>query len=115
MLFRSVVGIVVLMSGAVTSQIVVGILGFVIMLVSMTVALTSLRGQQAAAAGDQGRTAHGLTVFDGGRSSSRKGRRGGSSSKRRGSFMERMDERSPTRRDQGGRFLDHRHTPPQRL
>src|SRR5690242_1352088 len=63
-----VVGIAVLMTGAVAQQPVVGIVGFVIMLVSATVALTAMRGQQAAAADP--RSAHpgrGFTVIDGGR------------------------------------------------
>ena len=63
------------MAGAVSQQVVIGIVGFVIMLVSATVALTAIRGQQAAASGEQGRTAHGLTVFDGGRATSRTRRR----------------------------------------
>ena len=45
-------GIVVLMTGVIAEQPVVGILGFLIMLVSATVGLTVLRGQRAAPAGD---------------------------------------------------------------
>ena len=45
-------GIVVLMTGAIQALPVVGVLGFLIMLVSATVGLTVLRGQRAAPAGD---------------------------------------------------------------
>ena len=41
-----VVGIALLMTGAIARITVVGILGFVVMLVSATVALTAIRGQQ---------------------------------------------------------------------
>lgn len=104
-----VIGIVVLMTGAVTRVIPVGIVGFVIMLVSATVALTAIRGQQAvAASGEQGRsTVQGLKVFEGGRSGSRNRRRGGSNparGQRQGSFMERMEARWRQRRDQNGGF-----------
>ena len=54
-----VVGVVVLMTGAVAQITPVGIVGFVIMLVSATVALTALRGQQAA--GPDPRAAHPCT------------------------------------------------------
>ena len=67
-----VVGIVVLMTGAVSKMIPVGIAGFVVMLVSATVALTAIRGQQAVASGEAGRAAHGFTVFEGGRTTDRK-------------------------------------------
>ena len=98
------VGIAVLMTGAITRLVPVGIAGFVIMLASATVALTAIRGQQAAAAGDAGRSAHGLTVFDGGRSSGRTRRRTGSSSRSHASFMQRMETRWRRRRDEGNGF-----------
>ena len=45
-----VVGVCVLMTGAITNLLVVGIVGFGVMLASATVALNAIRGQQAAAA-----------------------------------------------------------------
>ena len=94
-----VVGVVVLMTGAVAQITPVGIVGFVIMLVSATVALTALRGQQAA--GPDPRAAHpshGFTVIDGGgRGRSRRSRRTSGHS-----FMERVEERWRRRRETGG-------------
>ena len=98
-----VVGVVVLMTGAVAQITPVGIVGFVIMLVSATVALTALRGQQAT--GPDPRAAHpsrGFTVIEGGRTGKagkvKRGRRHHSSH----SFMERMEERWRRRREDGG-------------
>ena len=101
-------GIAVLMTGVITELWVVGIVGFVIMLASATVAVTALRGQQAAQHGHgdpraAGHATHGFTVIDGGRSGrSRRSKRRSSSSS--GSFMERMDERWRRRRDEHGGF-----------
>lgn len=98
-------GIAVLMTGVITEFWVVGIVGFVIMLASATVAVTAMRGQQAAQHGhgdsrSAGHTTHGFTVIDGGRSGrSRRNKRRSS-----GSFMERMDERWRRRRDEQGGF-----------
>jgi hypothetical protein len=98
-------GIAVLMAGAISGLVLLGIAGFVVMLGSAVVALTAIRGQQAVAVGDPGRSAHGLTVFDGGRSSGRTRRRsGGSSSRSQGTFMERMEARWRRRRDEGNGF-----------
>src|SRR5215211_2430011 len=66
-------GIAVLMTGVIAEQPVVGIVGFLVMLVSATVGLTVLRGQrsvssaegQAPQAGPANRA--GFTVIDGGR------------------------------------------------
>ncbi|WP_395658874.1 DUF3040 domain-containing protein [Nocardioides sp.] len=96
-----VLGVVVLMTGAVARITPVGIIGFVIMLASATVALTALRGRQAH--GPDPRAAHpshGFTVIDGGRT----GRSGRSRRNRRssGSFMERVEERWRRRRTDGG-------------
>jgi hypothetical protein len=93
-------GIAVLMTGAITELWVVGILGFVIMLASATIAVTALRGQQSGPAADPraaGHPAHGFTVIDGGRRD--RGRRPRRSSV---SFMERMEDRWRRRRDEGG-------------
>ena len=98
------VGVTVLMTGAITELWIVGIVGFVIMLASATIAVTSLRGQQAAAADPRtaGHPAHGFTVIDGGRSGSkiRRPRRTPSSS----SFMDRMEDRWRRRRDENNGF-----------
>ncbi|MEV7428820.1 MULTISPECIES: DUF3040 domain-containing protein [unclassified Nocardioides] len=103
-----VVGVAVLMTGAVSQVALVGVVGFVIMLGSATVALTAMRGQAAAAAAaptDPRQAAHpsrGFTVIDGGR----KGRSGRTRRSRRtsGSFMERMEQRWRHRREQNGGF-----------
>ncbi len=95
------VGIAVLMAGAITGWWPLGILGFVIMLGSATVALGAIRGQRVGAAPADGVTAHpsGLGVIDGGRS--RRGRRH-PRQRTSGSFMERVEERWRKRRDNGG-------------
>jgi len=98
-----VLGVAVLMTGAVASLTVVGVIGFVIMLASATIALTAMRGQHSPAAGADPRTAghpgHGsFTVIDGGRSGrTRRSRRTSS-----GSFMDRMEDRWRRRREEGG-------------
>ncbi|MBZ5736801.1 DUF3040 domain-containing protein [Nocardioides mangrovi] len=98
-----VIGVVVLMTGAVARITVVGIIGFVVMLGSATVALAAIRGQHGhgAAAPDPRTAGHpsqgGFTVIDGGRRS-RRPRRTAS----HGSFMERMEERWRRRREGGG-------------
>jgi len=96
-------GVTVLMAGAITQVPPVGIVGFVIMLGSATVALTALKGQQAATAPADPRQAmhpsRGFTVIDGGRSSRPRRQRRPASS---GSFMERMEERWRRRRESGG-------------
>jgi Protein of unknown function (DUF3040) len=93
------VGIAVLMTGAVAQEPIVGVVGFVIMLVSATVGVTALRGQQAAAADPRGaHPSHGFTVIDGGRTGkTRRPRRTSGHS-----FMERMDARWRRRREDGG-------------
>ena len=97
-------GVVLLMTGAIAEVPVVGILGFVIMLVSATIGLTVLRGQRgvngAEAARPTGSTSRGgFTVIEGGRTSRPRRQRGGSP--KQGSFMERMEERwEKRRRDQ---------------
>jgi hypothetical protein len=97
-------GVVVLMTGAITEVIVVGVVGFVIMLASAYVALTAIRGQQAAASGSAEQRAaashpsRGFTVIEGGRAGrGRRPRRSTSTS-----FMERMEERWRRRREDGG-------------
>lgn len=98
-----VVGIGVLMAGAVSSLWIVGLVGFVIMLGSAMVGLSALRGQQRVGAepeDDDATTRHpsGFGVIDGGRS-----RRRGRASRQRasGNFMERMEDRWRRRREGG--------------
>jgi hypothetical protein len=96
-------GVTILMTGAITKMPPIGIAGFVVMLGSATVALTAIRGQQAASAPADPRTAmhpsRGFTVIDGGRTSRPRRQRRTASS---GSFMERMEERWRRRRESGG-------------
>jgi hypothetical protein len=99
-----VLGVVVLMTGAVARITPVGIIGFVIMLASATIALAALRGQAAQAASDARTAAHpsrGFTVIDGGRSG-RSGRIGRTRRSSGHSFMERLEERWRRRREDGG-------------
>ena len=94
-----VLGIVVLMTGVVAGLTLVGLLGFVIMLGSATVALTALRGHQVH--GSDPRSAHpshGFTVIEGGRAGKTRRTRRSSGH----SFMERMEERWQRRRQNGG-------------
>jgi hypothetical protein len=99
-------GVVVLMTGGIAELPLVGVLGFVVMLVSATVGLTVLRGQRAAPANEPnarpGATTSrsGFTVIDGGRSGRSRRQRGASSN--RGSFMDRMEERWRRRREDNG-------------
>ena len=98
------VGMIVLMTGAVMSMTVVGISGFVVMLGSAYVALSSWRGQTgpepaATAAVDADSP---FTLIEGGRKSKRGSRGAGRSAQQHGSFMERMEERWRRRREQNG-------------
>ena len=104
------VGVTILMTGAITQMPLIGIAGFVVMLGSATVALTAIRGQQAASAPADPRTAmhpsRGFTVIDGGRPATRprRQRRTSAGHGSSGSFMERMEERWRRRREQGRGF-----------
>jgi len=96
------IGVAVLMTGAVAQLWYIGIVGFVIMLVSATVALGSIRGQQSGAEPRATDHASGFTVIEGGRTGrTRRPRKAASSS---GSFMERMEERWRRRREDNGGF-----------
>jgi hypothetical protein len=99
-----VVGVGVLMTGAVTRVVAVGIVGFVVMLASAYVALTSWRNQNSAPdkpASPAG-SAPNLTVVEGGRARKRLGRGHRGRSRTHGSMMERFEERWRRRRDQNG-------------
>ena len=97
------VGVVLLMTGAVAAQAVVGVIGFVVMLVSATMLVTSLRTPPAPEASPFRETPQGFGVVEGGRKTrrpksgrTRAGRDSGSS------LVERMEERWRRRRDTGG-------------
>ena len=97
-----VVGIVVLMTGAITQNTIVAIIGFVVMLASAYVALSSWRGHgQATEQPRGGSGSHpSFSVIDGGRSKKSRGSRGRSPQQH--SMMERFEERWRRRRDQNG-------------
>lgn len=94
-----VLGVTLLMSGAVLSIIALGVSGFVVMLGAAYVALTALRGGAASApstaAPDTGEM--GLRVVDGGRSRRSKPGR----APRSGTMMDRFEERWRRRREGG--------------
>ncbi len=94
------VGVVVLMTGAVMQQTVVGIIGFVVMLGSAYVALSSWRGQnQPPQPAKEAAGSHtGFSLIEGGRARKRGSRGHGSSQ----SMMERFEERWQRRRDKFG-------------
>ncbi|MEZ0580992.1 DUF3040 domain-containing protein [Nocardioides sp. MH1] len=97
-----VVGIAVLMGGAISGLWQIGIVGFVIMLGSATIGLSAIRGQNLSSqpGSNPGVSAHpsGFGVIDGGRARSRRPHRQRSSS----SFMEKVEARWRRRRDRGG-------------
>lgn len=91
-----VTGVAVLMTGVILTMPVVGILGFVVMLLSATVAVSSLRSPAAAHTRHARETRHGgLGVVDGGRK--HRPHRPRTSA----SFLERMEERWRRRRESG--------------
>jgi hypothetical protein len=94
-----VVGVALLMAGAVTKEIPLGVVGFVVMLGSAYFTLTSWRGQSAAlasgAGGDKGDA--GLRVIQGGKTRGKTKK-----AKPKGSMMERFEERWRRRREQNG-------------
>ena len=101
------IGVAVLIAGAYFTVTIVGIVGFVVMLGSATMALTSLRGSSGpteAASGAEPTSKAGFTVIEGGRSKRRTPRLRGHSASTSGSFMERMEERWRRRRDERGGF-----------
>ena len=98
-----VVGVGVLMTGAIAALPVVGVIGFVVMLASATLLVTSLRAPAAPAPAELRDTPQGFGVVDGGRrtrSSARPARSRRPASN--GSFMHRMEERWHRRRNTGG-------------
>jgi hypothetical protein len=96
------IGVVVLMTGAVMQQTVVGIVGFVVMLASAYVALSAWRGQNRAPerpAPDKSAPPS-FSVIEGGRAKKQRAPKNRSSSHQ--SLMERFEERWRRRRDQNG-------------
>ncbi len=112
-------GIVLLMAGAVAQQTWLGIVGFVVMLVSATVGLAAWRGRHTPVVHQQRGAEDQLLGFDdnprrfdvieGGRtkkprlsrSGSRSARRHGNKAPKQGTFMQRMEQRWERRRQQG--------------
>jgi Protein of unknown function (DUF3040) len=99
-----VLGIAMLMAGAIKPLVWLGVTGFVVMLASAYVALSSWRGQQQV--GEQpGSVPQGspsFTVLEGGRAKKRAGRPPRGRSSGSGSMMQRFEERWRRRRDQNG-------------
>lgn len=89
-----VLGIAMLMGGAVTQVIPLGVAGFVVMLTSAWYGFTSLR--RVPAEGEIG-----TFQATGGGSTGRKSGRSTSSAAKRHSFMERLEERWRHRRERG--------------
>lgn len=98
-----VVGVVVLMTGAITANTIVGIVGFVVMLASAVVALSYWRRQGAPAAPDAPGAPEangpGLSVVEGGKKPRKRAKKQRPSNQ---SMMERFEERWRRRRDSNG-------------
>jgi hypothetical protein len=98
------VGVTVLMTGAILQLIAVGVLGFVIMLVSATYGLAVLRGHKHPPANAPNRdhehpSRGGFSVIEGGRKGRpRRDRHGGTP------FMDRLEERWRRRRNDNGDY-----------
>lgn len=98
-----VLGVVLLMTGAIAQLLVVGIIGFVVMLASAMVAITAFRAPATPptpASFDE--SSRGFSVIDGGRQgrSARAPRRtSGGAGTSSSSFMDRMEERWRRRRE----------------
>lgn len=104
-----VVGMGMLLGGAVANQTWLGVLGFVVMLASAVIGLTAWRGRAAQpVATEEGAIADPFQdrfrLIEGGRSDQTRGRRPkqSRSPKASGSFMERMEQRWQQRRERGG-------------
>lgn len=110
------IGVVMMMGGAVAEQYWLGVLGFLVMLASATLGLAAWRGRHAPTAQSRGgnNSESGLEfddhpqrfgVIDGGKTHrpKRSRRSSGSARKepRRGTFLQRMEERWERRRRQG--------------
>ena len=114
-----VLGVVMLMGGAISAQIWLGVLGFVVMLASATIGLAAWRGRHAPAQQPQRSEdqlfdfddqPHRFDVIEGGRSSrpkkirrpkGRATRKPNNRTPKQGTFMQRMERRWEQRRNQG--------------
>ena len=92
------VGVTVMMGGAISGYWPVGVAGFVIMLASATLLLTALRAPHPPANAGISEHPSGLGVVNGGRS----GRRNRGKSQSSSGFMDNMQARWRRRRDRGG-------------
>ena len=118
-----VVGVAMLMGGAMSQQTWLGVLGFLVMLGSATLGLAAWRGRHAPAAParpaeeqifDFDDHPHRFDVIDGGRTKPRRTRPAGPKPRRalrrpkapkpssQGTFMQRMEQRWERRRHEGG-------------
>jgi hypothetical protein len=101
-------GVVVLMAGAVMATTWVAIIGFVVMLGSAFLALSSWRGQSAPAASEEQGNADetgagfGLSVVEGGKKSKKRSPRSRQQRQGNQSMMERFEERWRRRRGSNG-------------
>jgi hypothetical protein len=91
-----VVGVTVLMTGAVMQVTLVGIAGFVTMLVSAYLGLAMFRSPTVTAESHPADHASGFKVIDGGKSSKKR------RPAKQASLMERFEQRWHHRRDDGG-------------
>jgi hypothetical protein len=114
-----VLGVVMLMGGAISAQIWLGVLGFVVMLASATIGLAAWRGRHAPAQQPQRSEdqlfdfddqPHRFDVIEGGRSrgpkkmrrpKGRAARKPGNRAPKQGTFLQRMERRWEQRRNQG--------------
>lgn len=99
-----VVGIAVLMTGAILIKIAVAVAGFLIMLAASYVGITSWRNQSRTPDPTAGQSSSHppFSVIDGGRKKRGPRSSRGRSASSRGSMMERFEERWRRRRDQNG-------------
>jgi hypothetical protein len=103
-------GVALMMTGAVSELIWLGVIGFLVMLGSATLGLAAWRGQHPPAEPAEHETVFGLDdrrfqVIDGGRTGKKQTRKGlrprKQKSKPQGTFMQRMEQRWQQRRNQG--------------
>ncbi|WP_181310636.1 DUF3040 domain-containing protein [Nocardioides campestrisoli] len=95
-------GVAIMMTGAIAPMPIVGVVGFVVMLASATIVVTSLRspGKAAAQPAPFTDSPQGFSVIQGGRAGRKP--RGRGASRADHSFMERMEQRWRRRRETGG-------------
>lgn len=107
-----VLGVAMLMGGAVAQLVWLGVLGFLVMLASATLGLAAWRGRHAPPAPARAAKTqdelfdfddhpHRFDVVDGGKAPRLRRHRRRPRAKRQGTFMQRMEERWERRRHQG--------------